>query len=97
MVQDLRSNMLLFYAGIRRNSMDILGQQKTGHRGSLHCTKQLAYRMREALLAAGEKHRCVYLPWRPQEALFNQAQHAIMLFSWCMNACPNPSNWLGHG
>jgi len=62
-IEDLRTNMLLFYTGLRRDSSDILNQQKRDTESgnpavleSLHCAKQLGYQVRQALLAA-DLHR----------------------------------------
>ncbi len=55
-VEEFRSNVLLFYTGLTRSSSDILGaQQRDTERGdaavidSLHRTKELGYRIKEAL------------------------------------------------
>jgi D-glycero-alpha-D-manno-heptose-7-phosphate kinase len=55
-VEEFRNSVLLFYTGITRSSSDILeAQQQDTQRGdstvidSLHCTKELGYRIKEAL------------------------------------------------
>ena len=55
-VEDLRNSLLLFYTGIMRNSSDVLEDQKQDTQqdnpvvvDSLHRTKELGYRIKEAL------------------------------------------------
>jgi D-glycero-alpha-D-manno-heptose-7-phosphate kinase len=55
-VEEFRSNVLIFYTGILRSSSDILEDQKKGTNqndstivDSLHRTKELGYRVKEAL------------------------------------------------
>ncbi len=57
--EELRANTLLFFTGLTRRSRDILQDQKTSTEGedpevldSLHRTKELGYRIREALMEA---------------------------------------------
>ena len=55
-IEELRNNILLFYTGMVRRSSDVLGDQKrdteqgnTSVIESLHYTKELGYRIKEAL------------------------------------------------
>jgi D-glycero-alpha-D-manno-heptose-7-phosphate kinase len=57
-VEDLRSRLLVFFTGVRRSALEILEAQKSnalaqkpGVLDSLHKTKEIGYRVREALEA----------------------------------------------
>ena len=55
-IEEFRNSVLLFYTALKRPSRDILSEQKTGTQrgdadivGSLHRTKELGFRIKEAL------------------------------------------------
>ena len=83
-IEELRSNILLFYTGIVRRSSDVLGDQKRDtERGNasiienLHHTKELGYRIREAL-EQGEPERFGLLldeHWRNKKRRSERISH----------------------